>query len=59
MLKVFFLIVRYQEEGDLSTRPKTGRHRVTTAVQDQHMQNLSVEDPFKTAVEIHRQVGKI
>ena len=38
-------IKRYEEEGDVSTRPKNGRFRATTVSQDQQLNENSLRDP--------------
>jgi len=48
---------RYEEEGDLSTKPKTGRHRVTTQAEDGRITDASIADPKMSSLEIQRTLG--
>lgn len=48
-------IKRDEEDGDLSTRIKNGRPKLTTAVQRQQIVQHSRTNPKKTCVELHRE----
>lgn len=47
-------IRRYEEEGHVKTRPRSGRRRVTSAQQDAAIYATSVRAPFKTAITLTR-----
>ena len=60
LLTIFFKfesVFRYQEEGDLSTRPKCGRSRKTTVEGDERLVEASLDDPKRTAVSLGRLDG--
>ena len=46
------MLCRYQETGDVSTRPKTGRMRATTPQEDEKLVEVSRRNPKMTATEI-------
>lgn len=41
---------RYEEEGNVNTKPRSGRPRVMTPQQDATLCGAAVQAPFKTAV---------
>lgn len=45
---------RYEEEGHVRTRPRSGRPRVTSPQQDAAIYAASVRAPFKTAITLTR-----
>lgn len=45
---------RYEEEGNVSTKSRSGRPRVTTPQQDATLCVAAVQAPFKTAVTLAR-----
>ena len=49
-------IKRYEQEGDVSTRPKNGRSRVTTVAEDQELVHTSRRNPQKTSIALQREL---
>lgn len=45
---------RYEEEGHVKTRPRSGRPRVTTQQQDAAIYAASIQQPFSTAITLTR-----
>ena len=52
-------IKRFEEEGDVSTRPKIGRFRATTIAQDQELIDSSDRNSKKISIALHREVMHI
>ena len=52
-------IKRWQEEGSVQTRPRSGRPKVTTPQQDQAIVEASQRSPFISALKITRDLGLI
>ncbi|KAG7162737.1 hypothetical protein Hamer_G028959 [Homarus americanus] len=50
-------VKRYEEEGHVLTRPRTGRPRVTTPAAYQQIQRAAERAPLSTAVLITRETG--
>lgn len=48
---------RYEEEGHVLTRPRSGGPRVTTPAEDQHIQRAAERAPLSSAVRITREAG--
>ena len=46
-------IKRHNEEGDMTTRPKAGRPKITTATEDQQLVDRSRANSKTTAVSLH------
>ena len=52
------IISRFKQSGYVKAMPKTGRPRKTTVREDRMMVRQSLQDRFKTAAEISREMGK-
>ncbi|KAK3879473.1 hypothetical protein Pcinc_015932 [Petrolisthes cinctipes] len=50
-------IRRYEEEGHVSTRPRTGRPRITTVEHDALLFDAAVQSPFKTSMTLTRELN--
>ena len=46
------LLRKFQETGDVKDRPKSGRPKTTTAIEDQHIGLFALRDKFSTAPDI-------
>lgn len=46
---------KFQATGSVNDMPRSGRPRVTTAVEDGHIVTAHLQDRFKTATETSRQ----
>lgn len=47
-------IRRYEEEGHVTTRPRSGRPRITTMEQDVRLNDAAAQAPFKTSLTLTR-----
>ncbi|XP_076057331.1 uncharacterized protein LOC143034872 [Oratosquilla oratoria] len=52
------IVARFKQSGNVKTLPKTGRPRKTNAREDRTMVRQSMQDRFKTAAEISREMGE-
>ena len=51
---IYKWITRWQQEGSLKTRPRSGRRRATTPDQDQRIAQASQRNPFTSAIQLTR-----
>ena len=57
LLKLVLNDTRYKQEGDLSSKPKTGRGRCSTPATDRQIVEMAIESPLRTSTDIHKQIG--